>query len=175
VQVEVGGGLVAEQHCRVVGEGAGYGDALLNRLENVPPERDMTNVFRSPNRQAMMGEMATEPDLWLRRLDRERTMAQTTRAALGGSMTADNLADQADALGPRILADMATAPGQTAFNQAIRVLGNFAQGADEQTRQMIARALLSSDPAAALAPHVVAMADGEGLRAHARSARLRAR
>lgn len=131
----------------------GYGDQMLTRMDNVTPTTNSTLPFQTPRNRAMMNELAQDPDQWARRLDREATMARTNQAATGGSMTADNLADQQDVAGNvGLIASLLQ--GRT--GEAVRMVGgkavNALSGMDEQTRNILARALMSSDPNDALIP-----------------------
>ena len=125
----------------------GYGDQMMTTIDNRTPTTNATLPFRTPRNQAMMGAMADDPDLWRRRLDREIQMAQTRAAATGGSMTADNLADQADVVQQLgILSRLFAGDMSGAASQVGRLVVNAGSGLDEQTRGILARALLSSDP-----------------------------
>lgn len=125
----------------------GYGDQMLARMENVTPGTNAALPFTTPRQNALMGTMAQDPDLWRRRLDREIAMSQTRTAAAGGSMTADNMADQADvAGGVNFLANVVTGRQAAAAQQIGARLISAATGMDEQTRAILARALLSTDP-----------------------------
>lgn len=125
----------------------GYGDQMLARMENVTPTTNAALPFTTPRQQALMGQMAQDADLWRRRLDREIAMAQTRGAATGGSQTADNLADQADVAGNvGAISSILTGNVGAAAQQVGTRLVNAAAGMDEQTRAILARALLSNDP-----------------------------
>lgn len=101
--------------------------------------------------------MTTDPALYSERLGRENTMWETQNRALGGSRTADNLADQEamDGLAGGALGAMRSA-GNLQFGDTVArvasLIGPFAKGQTETTRAMIAKALLTNDPVAALAP-----------------------
>lgn len=131
----------------------GFGDQMMVRPENITPTSDSLARFQTPRVNALMAEMSENPELWANRLARERTMMTTFRNALTGSMTADNIADQADVVGNvGIIANLlANRPGAALSQVATRV-GNAATGMDEATRAVIARALLSTDPEQALQP-----------------------
>ena len=98
--------------------------------------------------------MATDPALLSSRTARETQMWETMNRALGGSRTADNLADQSSVglladLG-RATTDLFTNTGNGILNLATR-LGNAATGTNEATRKIVADALMSADPKKALA------------------------
>jgi len=89
-------------------------------------------------------------------LARERQMERATDVLTGGSRTANNLADQVDTAEGAIMAGAraAQSPTRAAVDAVVAALGNAAQGRDEATRAIIARALLAEDPVAALRPLV---------------------
>jgi hypothetical protein len=136
----------------------GYGDRMLDQLERITaPTANRAKPLQSPKRTAEAEAMATDFPLYSERLGRENTMWETQNRALGGSRTADNLADQ-EAIeglaGGAIGAARSTANLQ--FGDAVAriagMLGPLAKGQNEATRAMIAKALLSGDPATVLAP-----------------------
>lgn len=130
---------------------SGYADPLMARIENSAPGVNKARMLSTPKNTALMGEMADDPLQWQRRLDRENTMFETRADALGGSKTADNLADQADVSG-KLITDALLSPKQAALGAVVRAVGNAATGQNEKTRLLIARALLSADPTGALQP-----------------------
>ena len=134
---------------------AGYGDGLLARLESgTSPSANRAKALQSPKVSAEVGAMATDPALLSSRTARETQMWETMNRALGGSRTADNLADQSSVglladLG-RATTDLFTNTGNGILNLATR-LGNAATGTNEATRKIVADALMSADPKKALA------------------------
>ncbi|MCP3878336.1 MAG: hypothetical protein GY701_08080 [Sulfitobacter sp.] len=138
----------------------GYGDRLLQRIEaGTAPTANRAKALQSPKVEAERGAMALDPDLLARRIGRENDMWATQNRALGGSRTADNLADiestsgiaggaadVAKALLNLNVGDAAARAGQT--------LAPLARGETDATRAMIVKALMSQDPKAALAPAV---------------------
>ena len=126
----------------------GYADRTLAQIEAAQPTRNMATPLRSTRQQTILGEIADNPDQLLRQIDRENTMSQTRGAALGGSRTAELMADQemVSAEDITVLGNILAGRFGTAAGQAgVRVL-NAARGNNEATREAIARALLSSDP-----------------------------
>jgi hypothetical protein len=77
-------------------------------------------------------------------------MSQTRGAAFGGSQTAANLADQAMVEGADVdlIANLAAGRLGAAGGQIAGRVLQAARGGNEQTREMIARALLSNDTTA---------------------------
>lgn len=136
----------------------GYGDDLLRRIENATaPTANRAKVLQSPKRDVEAGAMSIDPDLYRKRLTNENTMWETQNRALQGSRTADNLEDIS---GVNEQASGLMGAGRSLLNMnfgdaAAKVggaLGPMAKGQSDATRQMIAQALMSKDPAKALAP-----------------------
>ena len=129
----------------------GFADPLLGRIENSPPGINSARMFTTPKNEAMFGELANDPALWNRRLQREMEMFETQRRALGGSMTADNLADQSDMSGGigSFIGAMRGGFSNAIGDLAARV-ASTAGGTNEATRNLIAQALLSRDPRGAV-------------------------
>lgn len=99
---------------------------------------------------AAMAPMRTGPQM-ARRIGRENTMFETRNAALGGSRTADNLADSADlhAADPAILANLLSGHFVGAARHAgARVMAN-ASGMSPGVAERMARALMETDAGAA--------------------------
>lgn len=134
----------------------GYGDSLLSKIEaNTSPTANKAKILQSPKRGAEAQAMAIQPELYGSRIQRETDMWETQNRALGGSRTADNQADQAatDGLAGGIMGALRNSHGM--IDGAIKVadtLAPLAKGQNEATRQLIARALMSNDPQAVLAP-----------------------
>jgi hypothetical protein len=136
----------------------GYGDTLLNRLEAVTaPTANRAKPLLSTKRTMEADAMTLDPSLYRDRLGRENEMWATQNRALGGSRTADNLQDinAMEGLAGGAL-DVARSAGNFQFGDVVAkiggLLGPIARGQTDQTRQLIARMLMSNDPAAALAP-----------------------
>lgn len=136
----------------------GYGDLLLNRLEAVTaPTANRAKPLLSTKRTTEADAMALGPTIYRDRLNRENVMWETQNRALGGSRTADNLNDieAMNGLAGGAL-DVARSAGNLQFgDMAAKIagmLGPIARGQTDETRQLIAQILMSSDPQAALAP-----------------------
>jgi transcriptional regulatory protein LevR len=101
--------------------------------------------------------MANDPALLQRNLGRERTMFETGATAMGGSKTADNLADIADVeqFDYGLIANLLSNP-KVAAAQAIPTILNVAQGRNTATRAQIAQMLLGRDMKSAIAPALAA-------------------
>jgi hypothetical protein len=129
----------------------GYANRDLTNIEAAGDARNMARALFSNDRQrANYGLLATDPELFFRRVGREDVMSQTRGAALGGSQTAANLADQAMVEGADVdlIANLATGRVGAASSQIAGRALQAARGGNEQTREMIARALLSNDTVA---------------------------
>jgi hypothetical protein len=131
----------------------GYVDPLLARVENMPPTTNSARQLMTPKTQEVLGAISTDPDLLARRVNREMDMFQTRQMATGGSPTANLLQDIED------VADTAPNLAQVAMNPTTSIInalgtkaGQFMQGTNEQTRQLIARVLMSADPQKELEP-----------------------
>ncbi len=133
----------------------GYGDRALARIEtNAAPTANAARPFNSTKTTTEADAMALDPRLFRDRIGRENTMWETQNRALGGSRTADNLADTADV---GLLADVGRATRDaltgriaSAIGTVASRAGNAATGQNEATRALIAKILMSSDPQKAL-------------------------
>jgi hypothetical protein len=150
----------------------GYVDPLIARTEaaSMSPTTNKARAlitgkteqefpaFAAPGRGDVMGE----------RIAREQRMFETANQALGGSRTADNLADATEMMGfdPTILGiagNALTGNLRSAGMQALQRGVNVAQGRNQGTRDMIARMLLQSEPTAARAEMAAAVRKGQTL------------
>jgi hypothetical protein len=136
----------------------GYGDQLLAKIEaNTAPTANKAKTLQSPKRDAEAAGMALDPSGYQERLARENTMWETQNRALQGSKTADNLEDisgvnqASSGLGKAAKSALNFQLGDAASN-LLGVLGPVAKGQSDATRQIIAKALMSGDAAAALKP-----------------------
>lgn len=136
----------------------GYGDLLLNRLEAVTsPTSNRAKPLLSTKRKGEADAMALGPTIYRDRLNRENEMWETQNRALGGSRTTDNTQDveAMDGLAGGAL-DVARSAGNLQFGDTVAkigaMLGPIARGQNDETRQLIAQILMSSDPQKALAP-----------------------
>lgn len=97
------------------------------------------------------------------RLAREHTMFETRNMALGGSRTADNLADMADvgSFDPSMIGNALAGRWGPALGQALASGANALKGRNNATRDMIAKALLRTAPTRATAALADAVKHGE--------------
>lgn len=98
-------------------------------------------VFAQPGKGGQM----------MNRIGREQTMFETANAALGGSKTADNLADAADMnrLDPGVISNLVRGRPIDAVVSAIAQVSNEAKGMPPRVIEQVARALIETDPAMA--------------------------
>lgn len=119
---------------------SGYADRLLGRVENAAEGVNKARQFTSGKSVEELAAMARDPKRLARVLDRENIMFETRRQAVGGSQTADNLADM-NAIGA--IAQRGFNPMNWARDAATWV-GNMARGQNDATRTALADALLST-------------------------------
>lgn len=148
----------------------GYGDRLLAQLETMAsPTANRAKPLLSPKRAMEADAMATDPRLYSDRLGRENTMWETQNRALGGSRTADNLADQGAMNG---ISGEVMQAGKAAANlqfgdmvqKVAGALGPILKGQNEPTRMLIAQALMSSNAGQVLAPAIAQATKSAGVR-----------
>lgn len=150
----------------------GYVDPLIARTEaaSMSPTTNKARAlitgkteqefpaFAAPGRGDVMGD----------RIAREQRMFETANQALGGSRTADNLADATEMAGfdPTMIGiagNALTGNFRSAGMQALQSGVNAIQGRNQGTRDMIARMLLQSSPTQARAELAAAVRKGETL------------
>ena len=148
----------------------GYGDRLLAQLETMSaPTANRAKPLLSPKRAMESDAMATDPRLYADRLGRENVMWETQNRALGGSRTADNLADQGamDGISGEVMkAGKAAANLQFGdmVSKVAGALGPILKGQNEPTRMLIAQALMSSNAGQVLAPAIAQATKSAGVR-----------
>ena len=135
---------------------AGYADPTIAKIDASAPGVNKARPLLSPKSQAELGEMAGP--ILPRQIGREHTMFETANAALGGSKTADNLADASDvaSIGMGPIANLLAGRFATAAQQAGSAALKRVKGQNDATQEMIIRALLSRDTQKALAPALTA-------------------
>lgn len=132
---------------------AGYADPLIARVEaaSMSPGTNKARLlmteksgkefpaFAAPGRADLLGE----------RIAREQRMFQTANAALGGSKTADNLADAADLAGfdPNIISTLATGNWTgAAIKAASQALAKASGTTSPAVAERLAKILMETDP-----------------------------
>jgi hypothetical protein len=148
----------------------GYGDRLLAQLETMAsPTANRAKPLLSPKRAMEADAMATDPRLYSDRLGRENTMWETQNRALGGSRTADNLADQGamDGISGEVM-QAGKAAANLQFGDMVQkvagALGPILKGQNEPTRMLIAQALMSSNAGQVLVPAIAQATKSAGVR-----------
>jgi hypothetical protein len=148
----------------------GYGDRLLAQLETMSaPTANRAKPLLSPKRAMESDAMATDPRLYADRLGRENVMWETQNRALGGSRTADNLADQAamDGISGEVM-QAGKAAANLQFGDMVQkvagALGPILKGQNEPTRMLIAQALMSSNAGQVLVPAIAQATKSAGVR-----------
>lgn len=133
---------------------AGYVDPQIAAIQNTAGP--MTNRARPLITDATQAEFPVfaqpgkAPQL-MDRIAREQTMFETASSALGGSKTADNLADMMDvqSFDPSMLGALASGGIKGAAIQGLTRAVQGVAGRNTQTRDLIAKALMTSSPQAA--------------------------
>lgn len=145
------GGLTPDQQSAFR---SGYADPLLARIEKDAPGVNKARPLRSDKARAELDALSVDPALLGRRIERENTMFETGAQALGGSRTADNMADMAEtnALSAPLIANLLSGRWGSAATQAGQGILNTFSGNSEATRALIAKALMGADVQAALKP-----------------------
>lgn len=131
----------------------GYADPLIDQVEGAAPGVNKARPLLNDATQAEFPEFAIpgKGEKLARRLSREDQMFQTRRASTGGSLTADNLADQADMaqFDPTIVGNLVSGRfGQAAMSAITRAL-NEGKGMPAPVLSRVAKALMETDPQAA--------------------------
>lgn len=137
---------------------SGYADPLMARIDSAAPGVNKARPLLNDKTTAELGAMVKDPNRLMGQIGRENTMFETANAALGGSRTADNLADISDVngLSGNMLLNLLTGNWKAAATQAGDKVLSGLTGRGEATRELIAKALLSNDVQAALAPALAA-------------------
>lgn len=145
---------------------SGYADRLIADVQSAPGP--MTNKVRPLISDATAEEFPAfaiqgQGDQLMRRLGREQRMFETANYALGGSRTAENLADTADASGfdPTIISNIVSGNWPAALKNALSQSSAAISGRNQQTRDMIARLLMETNPTQASAALAGAIQRGQ--------------
>lgn len=124
----------------------GYADPLIERVQGsasgVNKAREFTSDAAREERRAFA--LPGELGIMNRRIGRENTMFETRNAAMGGSKTADNLADSAaTGLSPEIFVNVLRGNFPAALSNLTSRAGAAATGNTAQVREKLAEILLS--------------------------------
>ena len=134
----------------------GFFDPLITQAERrAGTMSDSARPFTSPAMRDMLPAIATQREAprLERRLGRELTMSGTTKTALGGSQTADILADAAEMskFDPGVMTNLFKGRLMDAALAAVARVGNEAKGLPPRVIERVGRVLAETDPAAARA------------------------
>jgi len=130
----------------------GYSDPFIGRVEaaSVSPTTNKARMLQTGKTAQEFPAFAApgKSGQLMDRIGREQRMFETANTALGGSKTADNLADSADMGGfdPSVIGNALTGNLKTAALQALTASSNALQGRNTQTRDLIAKALMETAP-----------------------------
>jgi hypothetical protein len=121
----------------------GYADPLIEQAQTAPYGVNKARPLTSDAFRDEARAMAPGNDMMQRRLGREMTMFETRNQALGGSRTADNLAD-ANAMGidPTLVGQVLSGNWGGAMRSALAAGQNALTGNTAQVRQAVADILL---------------------------------
>lgn len=133
---------------------SGLGNQLIGKIESQAPGANVALPMMRTRMDRLLQEVADDPSKLRSQIARENTMAETRQRAVGGSRTADNLADQEDvqAVDVGVIANLLSGNFGSAGAQLGQKAANAATGRNEATNQAIARMLMSNDPAAVIRP-----------------------
>lgn len=134
----------------------GYADPLIARVEaaSMSPTTNKARPLMSAKTSEEFPAFAVpgKADQLGDRIAREQRMFETANAALGGSKTADNLADMADsAIDPGVLAALARGNFKDAALSGITQMANSARGLPPAVIEKLIPALMERNPEAARA------------------------
>lgn len=134
---------------------AGYVDPLITRIEStlMSPTTNKARSLITPKTGEEFPAFAApgQADRLGNRIAREQRMFETSNAALGGSKTADNLADAAELnrFDPGIMSSLMRGDPIGSLMAGGRTILNEASGTPPRVVERIARSLMETDPQAA--------------------------
>ncbi len=130
----------------------GYADPVLEQIQNSAVGVNKVRPLLAEGPQAELSALSlhngpylpNQPDRLAAQLARENTMFETRAAAMGGSKTADNLADQAHAgVDPRIFGNLLTGHFGAAATNLMHGAANGLTGNTPAVRHELAKLLMS--------------------------------
>lgn len=134
---------------------AGYADPLITRVEAAAasPTTNKARILMTPKYESELQAFAA-PGMAQQlgnRVGREQRMFETLNHAVGGSRTADNIADMSDIANfdPAVLANLFRGDLKTAAIQAVTRVLNEGKGMPPRVIERIGRGLMETDPQAA--------------------------
>lgn len=142
--------IAAFQRLTPQGQGAfrtGYADPLIEQAQGAAFGVNKARPLTSDAFRDEAAVIAPQNDMMQRRLGREITMFETRNQALGGSRTADNLAD-AEAMGvnPTLIGQVLSGNWGGALRSTLAAGQNALTGNTAQVRQAVADILLQRGP-----------------------------
>ncbi|MGK6313733.1 hypothetical protein [Neorhizobium sp. DT-125] len=135
---------------------AGYADPAIARLEaaSMSPTTNKARILQTPKYEEELRAFAApdQADRLGRRIGREQRMFDTAAAALGGSKTADNLADAADMskLDPGVMSSLFRQDYIGALMNGLQKTMSTAKGTPPAVIERMARTIIETNPDAAL-------------------------
>ena len=146
---------------------AGYVDPLIEQVQGAAAGVNKARPFTSDafrDEAAAMSPMSTGNQM-TRRLGRENTMFETRRQAIGGSQTAENLADmEAMRVDPTIIGNLLSGDISGAARNLLARVGGSLSGYTPAVREELGRILLANGQNPAAIPNLVNMLDQALLR-----------
>jgi hypothetical protein len=134
---------------------AGYADPLIARVEaaSAAPTTNKARMLNTPKFQQEFPAFAApgQGDQLGRRVGREQRMFETTNQAIGGSRTADNLADMDEIknFDPNVLSNLFKGNWKAAALGAVTKVLNEGKGMPPSVIERVGRGLIETDPEAA--------------------------
>lgn len=134
---------------------AGYVDPLIAKVEaaSMSPTTNKARalVTEKTGQEFPAFAVPQRADRMGRQIAREQRMFETANAAMGGSKTADNLADAAEMskFDPGVMTNLLRGRPVAAVIDAVTKMANEAQGMPPTVMESIARTLLETNPQAA--------------------------
>ena len=135
---------------------AGYADPATARLEaaSMSPTTNKARILQTPKYEEELRAFAApdQADRLGRRIGREQRMFDTAAAALGGSKTADNLADAADMskLDPGVMSALFRQDYIGALMNGLQKTMSTAKGTPPAVIERMAKTIMETNPDAAL-------------------------
>jgi hypothetical protein len=125
----------------------GYVDPLIETAERAAETVNVARPLTSLKRKVELPAFAApgQGDKMVRKIGRENEMFKTREQAIGGSATAQNLADNADTSDVGMLVNLATNPKAAAVQGVAKFVAG-AKGLNETTREMVADMLMETNP-----------------------------
>jgi hypothetical protein len=134
----------------------GYADPAISAAQGGAPGANKARPLLNDAFQAEAAVMAPGNALMQRRIGRENIMSGTRQHALGGSLSADNLAEMASQVDPSILVSILSGNFAGAARQGLGGVANLMQGMPPAMRAELAKLLLQRGLNPTVAPQLAA-------------------